>query len=249
MDNLNQHIDTRVNVVAIMKSYKDVSSTVTSQGKTVLKREIVIADKSNKEATATLWAENARDFNVQGNLVVEIRSSPVKSFRNQATISVSSIEHHSSPNGEKLKSWLLRNPSTTPVSTSKRRLDLKEYETIESQTWKHHSRKSGSGHKSDRACRSPHYVACKNCKTGIITVLDEDYCPKCKKKPSVFQRIVLSIKIKDFDNELKLFQDNMGCLIPIEDNMNVTSLHFENFIGREATFLIVKRTVLLTMLF
>ena len=67
-------------------------------------------------------------------------------------------------------------------------------------------------------------------------------CPICNNaSTSVFQRIVLSLKIKDFDHVVKLFQDNMGCLIHVEDDMKVSNDDFEKFIGREATFLILKR--------
>jgi len=55
VENLNQALDERVNIIAIVKSYKDCTSTVTAQGKSFLKGDIVIADHTNKEATATLW--------------------------------------------------------------------------------------------------------------------------------------------------------------------------------------------------
>lgn len=60
IENLKHALDTRVNVIALVKSFNNASSTVTTQGKTVLKREIVIADM-NKEATATLLADNAKN--------------------------------------------------------------------------------------------------------------------------------------------------------------------------------------------
>lgn len=73
-------------------------------------------------------------------------------------------------------------------------------------------------------------------------MLDENYCPKCNATPAVFQRVVLTVKIKDFEPMAKLFQDNLGCLINITQlETTLSANHFDKFIKIPATFLILKR--------
>lgn len=244
IENLSHSLDTRVNVVGIIKSYKEASPVVTTLGKSVLKRDIVIADDTNKEVTATLWGENARSFDVEGNPVVEITNSPVKSYMNQATISVTSIKQdNSSPRSAQLKSWFRTSPTTTPVTTAKRRLSLADYLAIDVQDLENLSVGTEAQVITEIESVNPEiYTACKNCKSGIITVLNENFCQKCNNtSPDIFKRVILNVTIKDFEPSTKLFQDNIGCLIHLDDDCQVVKEQFNPFLNRPATFLIQKR--------
>lgn len=53
---LNQALNTRVNIIGIVKSYENTPThIVTQQGKSVIKKEFTIVDDTEKEATSTLW--------------------------------------------------------------------------------------------------------------------------------------------------------------------------------------------------
>lgn len=88
------------------------------------------------------------------------------------------------------------------------------------------------------------YFSCKVCKSGVITVLDEIFCQKCNKATETFKRVVLNLKLKGFAQEVKLFQDNIACLLSSDiNNIDNTDIEeaIEPFKHKQANFLVLKR--------
>lgn len=133
-----------------------------------------------------------------------------------------------------MQKWFSEEICTTPVSAAKRRLDLDEHDTIEI------GQLPGLG--ISQEARVPAEIedivceidtACKQYKTGVITLMNETFCSKCNKETVAVQTTVFNTKLKIFSPHAKLFQDNAGCLL--KNPTKITS-------QQASSFLIMKRS-------
>ncbi|KAJ7416379.1 hypothetical protein WISP_71119 [Willisornis vidua] len=101
--------DSIVDVIGICKSYEDVSKiTVKANNREVSKRNVHLMDTSGKLVTATLWGNEAEQFDGSRQPVIAIKGARVSDFggRSLSVLSSSTVViNPDSPEAFKLRGW------------------------------------------------------------------------------------------------------------------------------------------------
>jgi len=104
-----EHKDQIVDVIAVCRSANELSTGNSSRtGKEYTKRDLKIVDKSMIELRLTIWGEQAKTFNADGNKVIAVKSCKVSDF---GGVSLSTLQssiiriNPDIPKGHELKGW------------------------------------------------------------------------------------------------------------------------------------------------
>uniref|UniRef100_A0A8V5GS17 Replication protein A subunit n=1 Tax=Melopsittacus undulatus TaxID=13146 RepID=A0A8V5GS17_MELUD len=101
--------DTVVDVIGICKSYEDVTKiTVKSSNREVSKRNVYLMDTSGKQVTATLWGNEAEQFDGSRQPVIAIKGARVSDFGGRSLSLMSSstiVINPDTPEAFKLRGW------------------------------------------------------------------------------------------------------------------------------------------------
>ena len=101
--------DTTVDIIGVVKSATDVATITSSKtGKELIKRDLVMVDKSLTEVNLTLWGTTAEKFEAEGNPVVAIKGARVSDYNGVSLSSLSSTVVQVNPDlpqSHQLKGW------------------------------------------------------------------------------------------------------------------------------------------------
>ena len=67
------------------------------------------------------------------------------------------------------------------------------------------------------------YDACSNCKTGVVQMGSDNFCPKCSKtNVPIAQKVLFTLSLSNFAASLKLYHDNVSNLLNLKDFIHLS---------------------------
>ena len=229
IDTLQSMINRRTNLRALIIDYDESVSNVSLQsGSVATKRELTIADNTGFKIQATLWGETANTFRPQLGRAVVIENALIKSYLQNVTASVDKIAYCSDPHSQELELWYERHGDIEIeqlCATPKRRLATNEYPLLDNVSTLS-SIEDGTCVKIRDKITSlefTEYDACSNCKTGVVQMGSDNFCPKCSKtNVPIAQKVLFTLSLSNFAASLKLYHDNVSNLLNLKDFIHLS---------------------------
>ena len=220
IDTLQSMINQRTNLRAVIINYDETPSNVTLQsGSVVIKRELTIADSTGFQIQATLWGETASNFKPKLGKAVIIQNALIKSYQQRVTASVDKIMYCNDPHGQDLELWYERHGDDgidQLTVAPKHRLATSEYPVLDDVS-KLSTIDNGTCVKIKDKITSlefTEYDACNICKTGVVQMGGENWCPKCNEaNVAIAQKLVFTLALSSFSTPVKLYHDNAPSLL------------------------------------
>lgn len=245
---LTKYINKRVNTFGVIIDYdKDVTATVTSKGDTVSRRSLEIADYHNK-VKVTLWANTAESTILKIGSAVYIKNSLVKIYGSEVSISCDKIQYADENDSEakELIAWHAHPQPVEPLIATRRRLSYESHITVQLDDLQ--DLNIDTTVRVQATIENIHhedYNACDHCKTEVITMDGEYFCPKCTKTVHTTQRSVFALELFSFEDDVMLFHDNSPTLLDITAFQKATQEKKQDMLQQCAnktyTLLILKR--------
>ena len=250
-DTLQSMINRRTNLRALIIDYDESVSNVSLQsGSVATKRELSIADNTGFKIQATLWGETANTFRPQLGRAVVIENALIKSYLQNVTASVDKIAYCSDSHSQELELWYERHGDDEIeqlCATPKRRLATNEYPLLDNVSTLS-SIEDGTCVKIRDKITSlefTEYDACGNCKTGVVQMGSDNFCPKCSKtNVPIAQKVLFTLSLSKFAASLKLYHDNVPNLLNLKDFIHLSRSDQESVMQSLCatyTILVVKR--------
>ena len=89
------------------------------------------------------------------------------------------------------------------------------------------------------------YDACGNCKTGVVQMGNDNFCPKCSKtNVTIAQKVLFQLSLSNFAAPLKLYHDNVPNLLNLKEFIQLSRSEQENVMQSLCvtyTILVMKR--------
>ncbi|XP_015920041.1 replication protein A 70 kDa DNA-binding subunit [Parasteatoda tepidariorum] len=226
--------DTNIDVIGVCKSCTDATTLISKQGKELVKREVKLVDRSNKEVSLTLWGSDAEKFDGTSNPVIAVKGARVSEF-NGRTLSVSmSSSMQINPDIKEahiLKGWFEREGANMEVQS----ISGKGPSGSMGGDWKTFaqtaSEQLGMGDKPDYYINKATivmlrkenclYMACpsQECNKKVVDMNNGVYrCEKCNREYSEFQwRLLLSLSVADFTENtwVTCFQESAEAILGV----------------------------------
>ena len=245
---LTKYINKRVNTFGVIIDYdKDVTPTVTSKGGSVSRRSLEIGDYQNK-IKVTLWANTAESMIPKIGSAVYIKNSLVKLYGSELSISCDKIQYADENDSEakELIEWHTHPQPLAPLIPTRRRLSYESHTTVQLEDL--HDLNIDATVKVQASIENIHYEdynACDHCKTEVITMDGEYFCPKCTKTVHITQRCIFTLELASFEDDVILFHDNSPTLLDIIAFQKATQENKQKILQQCAnktyTLLILKR--------
>ncbi|KFM74172.1 Replication protein A DNA-binding subunit, partial [Stegodyphus mimosarum] len=229
--------DSNIDVIGVCKSASDVLTfTARTTNKELIKRDIRLVDRSNKEVSLTLWGTDAEKFDGSMNPIITVKGARVSDYNGRSlSVTMSSVLQINPDIKEAhmLKGWYDREGCNL------------ELESISSKSsavsgnmggqWKTFAQAAsenlGMGDKADYYVSKATvvmlrkencmYMSCpsEDCKKKVIDMNNGIYrCEKCSREYNEFKwRLLLSISVADFtENQwVTCFQEAAECILSI----------------------------------
>jgi len=232
--------DTTVDIIGVVKSATDVATITSSKtGKELIKRDLVVVDKSLTEVNLTLWGTTAEKFEAEGNPVVAIKGARVSDYNGVSLSSLSSSVVQVNPDlpqSHQLKGWYESegaSAATSSLTTTGSRSGAADNSSIKTfgETKKENlgmnSDKpeyySNTGYVSLITKDKALYMACanmndgKSCNKKVQDQGDGTYrCEKCSSNSPTFNwRLILNMSMADCtDNQwINCFQETAESML------------------------------------
>lgn len=252
IDALQSMINRRTNLRALIIDYDESISHITLQsGSVAIKRELTIADNTGFKIQATLWGETAETFKPELGKSVMIQNALIKSYQQNVTASVDKIMYcHDDQHGQELEMWYERNGDDGVEQLSaapKRRLATTDYPLLDDVSTLP-SIEDGTCVKIRDKITSlefTEYDACSICKTGIVQMGSDNFCPKCSKtNVTIAPKVVFTLSLSHFSVPLKLYHDNAPNLLNLKEFTELSTTDQEDIMKslcKTYTILVMKR--------
>lgn len=245
---LTKYINKRVNTFGVIIDYdKDVTPTVTSKGDSVSRRSLEIADYHNK-IKVTLWANTAESIIPKTGSAVYIKNSLVKLYGSELSISCDKIQYADENDSEAkdLMEWHTHPQPVAPLIATRRRLSHESHITVQLDDLQ--DLNIDTTVKVQASIENIHYEdynACDHCRTEVITMDREYFCPKCTKTVHITQRCIFTLELTSFEDNVILFHDNIPTLLDITAFQKATQENKQKMLlqcaNKTYTLLILKR--------
>ncbi|XP_035220738.1 replication protein A 70 kDa DNA-binding subunit-like [Stegodyphus dumicola] len=229
--------DTNIDVIGVCKSASDVLTfTARTTNKELVKRDIRLVDRSNKEVSLTLWGTDAEKFDGSMNPVVAVKGARVSDYNGRSlSVTMSSVLQINPDIKEAhmLKGWYDREGCNLELESISGKSGAVsgsmggQWKTFAQAT----SENLGMGDKADYYVSKATvvmlrkencmYMSCpsEDCKKKVIDMNNGIYrCEKCSREYNEFKwRLLLSISVADFtENQwVTCFQEAAECILGI----------------------------------
>ena len=229
IDTLQSMINRRTNLRALIIDYDESVSSVSLQsGPIATKRELTIADNTGFKIQATLWGETANTFRPQLGRAVVVENTLIKSYLQNVTAFLDKIVYCSDSHSRELELWYERHGDDDIeqlCATPKRRLASNEYPLLDDVSALS-SIQDGTFVKirdNITSLQFTEYDACGNCKTGVVQMGSDNFCPKCSKtNVSIAQKVLFTLSLSHFAAPLKLYHDNVPNVPNLKDFIHLS---------------------------
>lgn len=251
IDALQSMINRRTNLRAVIIDYdEDVSNVTLQSGSVATKRELTLADDTSFKIVATIWGETAENFKPQLGHAVIIENALIKSYQQHITASIDKIEYCNDSCSQDLELWYQRNGDDEIEqlrATSKRHLKSGEYPLLDEISMLS-SIEDGSCVKIRDYITSVEYSeydGCSLCKTGVVQMGTDNFCPKCNKtNVTIAPKVLFTLSLSNFSATLKLYHDNVPNLLNLKEFIKLSNREQEDIMESvcgKYTILVMKR--------
>lgn len=210
--------DTCIDIIGVCKSASDVQTFVArTTNKELIKRDIKLVDRSNKEVNLTLWGNEAEKFDGTSNPVVAVKAAKVSDFNGRSLSSTMSSTLQVNPDIKEahlLKGWYEREGCNMEIESISGKSGGSsgnmsgQWKTFAQVT----SEQLGMGDKPDYYVTKATvvmlrkencmYMACpgEDCNKKVVDMNNGLYrCEKCSREYTEFKwRLLLSVSLADF---------------------------------------------------
>ena len=179
-----------------------------------------------------------------------IENALIKSYQQNVTASVDKIMYCNDCHGQDLESWYERHGDDEIdqlPATPKRNLATTEYPLLDDVSMLS-SIDNGTCVKIRDKITSLEYTeydGCSICKTGVVQMGNDNFCPKCSKtNVTIAPKVLFTLSLSNFSFPLKLYHDNVPNLLNLREFIKLSYSEQEDVmqsVCETYTILVMKR--------